>query len=117
MAAGVYRSLTRRVRSRNRGTSWWRHDEHARKGCQMRYRSTFIAGFAAGFIAGARAGRERYEQIKTASRKVTENPAVRKTAQVAGQKAVQLGRAAGDRAASRVPRLTETAKSSASKVR
>jgi len=83
----------------------------------MRYRSTFIAGFAAGFIAGARAGRERYEQIKTASRKVTENPAVRKTAQVAGQKAAQLGRAAGDRAASRVPRLTETAKSSASKVR
>ena len=41
----------------------------------MRYRITFIAGFAVGFIAGARAGRERYEQIKTVTRKVAENPA------------------------------------------
>jgi hypothetical protein len=83
----------------------------------MRYRATFIAGFAAGFIAGARAGRERYEQIKAVSRKVAENPAVRKTAQAAGQKAVQLGQAAGDKAAARVPKLTETAKTSAGKVR
>src|SRR5690349_7068965 len=83
----------------------------------MRYRVTFIVGFAAGFIVGARAGRERYEQIKTVTRKVAENPAVRKTAQAAGQKAVQLGQAAGDKAAARVPRLTETAKTGASKVR
>ena len=83
----------------------------------MRYRATFIAGFAAGFIAGARAGRERYEQIKKAGRKVAENPVVRKTAQAAGQQAVRLGRAAGGKAATRVPRLTETAKTGASKVR
>jgi hypothetical protein len=83
----------------------------------MRYRATFIVGFAVGFIVGARAGRERYEQIKTVSRKVAENPAVRKTAQAAGQKAVQLGQAAGDKAAARVPKLTETAKTGASKVR
>jgi hypothetical protein len=83
----------------------------------MRFKATFAAGFAAGFIAGARAGRERYEQIKTVSRKVAENPAVRKTAQAAGQKAVQLGQAAGDKAAQRAPKLAETAKSSAGKVR
>jgi hypothetical protein len=83
----------------------------------MRYRVTFVAGFAVGFIAGARAGRERYEQIKQVSRKVAENPAVRKTAQAAGQKAVQLGQAAGDKAAARVPKITETAKTGASKVR
>jgi hypothetical protein len=83
----------------------------------MRYRVTFIVGFAAGFIVGARAGRERYEQIKAVSRKAAENPAVRKTAQTAGQKAVQLAQAAGDKAAARVPKLTETAKTGASKVR
>ena len=92
-------------------------EEYARKGCQMRYRATFIAGFAAGFIVGARAGRERYEQIKAASRKVAENPAVRKTAQAVSQKAVQLGQAAGDKAATRAPKLAETAKTSAGKVR
>ena len=48
---------------------------------------------------------------------MAENPAVRKTAQAAGQKAVQLGQAARDKAAARVPKLTETAKTSASKVR
>ena len=83
----------------------------------MRFRVTFIVGFAVGFIVGARAGRERYEQIKTVSRSVAEHPAVRKTAQAAGQKAVQLGQAAGDKAAARVPKLTETAKTGASKVR
>ena len=83
----------------------------------MGYRGMFIVGFAVGYVIGARAGRERYEQIKTVSRKVAEHPAVRKTAQTAGQKAVQLGQAAGDKAAARVPKLTETAKTGASKVR
>src|SRR5439155_43707 len=83
----------------------------------MRYRATFIVGFADGFIVGARAGRERYEQYMTAIRKVAAIQGGRKTAQAAGQKAVQLGQAAGDKAAARVPKLTETAKTGASKVR
>ncbi len=53
----------------------------------MRYRATFIAGFAVGFIAGARAGRERYEQIVKASRTVAENPTVQKATRAAGAKA------------------------------
>src|SRR5579859_7543919 len=93
------------------------HDVHARKGCQMRYRVTFLAGFAAGFVAGARAGRERYEQMMKAGRKVAESPAVRKATQAAGQKASELTKVAKDKAATRVPKITETAKSSASKVR
>ena len=46
----------------------------------MRYKATFIAGFASGFIIGARAGRERYEQIVRMARQVADNPAVQQAA-------------------------------------
>ena len=83
----------------------------------MRYRVTFLAGLAVGFVVGTRAGRERYEQMKTLARKVAESPQVRKATQAAGEKATELTKVAKDKAATRVPRLTETAKSSANKVR
>jgi hypothetical protein len=83
----------------------------------MRFKATFLAGFAAGFVAGARAGRERYEQMKKAGRKVAENPTVQKATRAAGEKATELTKVAKDKAATRVPKLTETAKNSASKVR
>ena len=83
----------------------------------MRTRLTFLAGFAAGFVAGARAGRERYEQMKKLSRKAVENPAVRQATRTAGAKATELSKAAGQKAAERMPKITETAKNSASKVR
>jgi hypothetical protein len=54
----------------------------------MRYRVTFAAGFATGFIVGARAGRERYEQIKKLARRVTDSPAVQ---QAAGALSAQAG--------------------------
>ena len=83
----------------------------------MRYRAAFFAGLAVGFIIGARAGRERYEQMKKAATQVAQSPPVQKATQVAGQKATELTKVAKDQAASRVPKLTETAKSSASKMR
>jgi len=83
----------------------------------MRFKATFLAGFAAGFVAGARAGRERYEQMVKASRKVAENPTVQKATKAAGVKATELTKVAKDKAAERMPKITETAKSSASKVR
>jgi hypothetical protein len=46
----------------------------------MRYRVTFIAGFATGFVAGARAGRERYDQIARLARQVADNAAVQQAA-------------------------------------
>ncbi|MEU9124121.1 YtxH domain-containing protein [Streptomyces sp. NPDC048506] len=47
----------------------------------MRYRLTFIAGLATGYVLGARAGRERYEQLCKAARRVAQNPAVRNSAE------------------------------------
>ncbi len=83
----------------------------------MRFRATFLAGFAAGFVAGTRAGRERYEQMKKLGRKAAQSPAVQKATHAASEKATGLTKVARDKAAERMPKLSETAKTSASKVR
>jgi hypothetical protein len=83
----------------------------------MRTRITFLAGFAAGFVAGARAGRERYEQMVKLGRKAAEHPAVRQASRAVGSKATEISKIAGQKAAERMPKIAETAKSSASKVR
>ena len=46
----------------------------------MRYRVVFIAGLGVGFVLGARAGRERYEQLRRMARKVADSPAVQQAA-------------------------------------
>jgi hypothetical protein len=48
----------------------------------MRKLTILIAG-AAGYVLGTRAGRERYEQIKSAATKVKNNPTVQDKAQQA----------------------------------
>ena len=94
----------------------------------MRRRITFLMGFAVGFVAGTRAGRERYEQMVKLGRKVAEHPAVQKAtratgakaaelSKAAGQKAAEVSKAAGQKAAERMPKVAETAKNSAGKVR
>jgi len=83
----------------------------------MRYKATFVVGLAIGFVIGARAGRERYEQMKKAATQVVQSPPVQKASQAAGAKATELTKAAKDKAATQVPKITETAKSSASKMR
>jgi hypothetical protein len=77
----------------------------------MRYRFTFLAGFAVGFITGARAGRERYEQIKTVARKAADSPAMQQAAGAAQAQAANLARSAKDKATQRMPRIAEKAKS------
>jgi hypothetical protein len=83
----------------------------------MRARITFLAGFAVGFVAGARAGRERYEQMVKLGRKAVEHPAVQQAGRTVGTKATEFSKTAGQKAAERMPKIAETAKSSASKVR
>jgi hypothetical protein len=80
----------------------------------MRYRVTFLAGLAAGFVIGARAGRERYEQLKKLARKAADSPAVQQAAGAAQAQAAGLARSAKDKVTSkiqeRLPKLAETAK-------
>jgi hypothetical protein len=75
----------------------------------MRYRFTFLAGLAVGFVMGARAGRERYEQMKKLARKAADSPAMQQAAGAAQAQAASLARSAKDRAAQRLPRITEKA--------
>ncbi|OIJ91004.1 hypothetical protein [Streptomyces colonosanans] len=73
----------------------------------MRYRLTFFAGVGLGYVLGARAGRDRYEQLKKSARQVAQNPAVRNTAESAAQQGREYaGRAfhaVSDKVGDRVP--------------
>lgn len=80
----------------------------------MRYRLTFLSGFAAGYVLGARAGRERYEQIKRAGQRVAENPAAQQAAGAVQAQAAGLAKTAKQKVTDglqdRVPKLANTAK-------
>ena len=75
----------------------------------MRYRATFITGLAVGFVLGARAGRERYEQMKTLARRATDNPAVQQAAGTAAAQATGLAKTARDKVQQRTPGFADTA--------
>lgn len=66
-------------------------------------RITLAAAFAAGYVVGAKAGRDRYEQIRAGAQKVAENPQVQAAATAVKDKA---GEVAGT--------VAETAKEKAS---
>ncbi|GAA0357407.1 YtxH domain-containing protein [Streptomyces blastmyceticus] len=69
----------------------------------MRYRLTFMIGAAVGYVLGARAGRERYEQLRKGAQRVAQNPAVRNTAESAAQNSRAMAAKAFDRVGDRLP--------------
>jgi hypothetical protein len=67
----------------------------------MRYRTVFFLGLAAGFVLGARAGRERYEQIRRFARKVADSPATQQARAAVQAQAASAAKAAGGKLADR----------------
>jgi hypothetical protein len=64
----------------------------------MGTRITFLAGLAVGYVLGAKAGKERYEQIRKATRSFVDSAPV----QSAGHAAAGLGRDAGGKAVQKI---------------
>ena len=67
----------------------------------MRYRFVFFTGLGIGFVLGARAGRERYEQMRRAARKIADNPAVQQAAGALQAQVTGYAKAAGGKVAGR----------------
>jgi hypothetical protein len=79
-----------------------------------KYRISFLTGLAIGFIVGARAGRERYEQLKKAARTLADNPMVQQAAGAVQAQATGLVATAGtklsDEVRDRAPKLAKSAR-------
>jgi hypothetical protein len=73
-----------------------------------------LAAAATGYVLGARAGRQRYEQIAGAARKVADDPRVQRVAHRAQDAAAQQASAAAEVAKDKV---TAAASTAADKVR
>lgn len=74
-----------------------------------------LAVGAAGYVLGARAGRERYEQIKSQADKVWSNPKVQQVASDAQDLAADKAPAVKDKAASAAHKASSSAKDAASR--
>jgi hypothetical protein len=70
---------------------------------------SLLAAAAAGYVLGSRAGRERYEQIKSGARRVSQNPKVQSVAHKAQDAATQQAAAAAELAKDKVTSVASTA--------
>jgi hypothetical protein len=68
----------------------------------MRYRLVFFVGLGIGFVLGARAGRERYEQLRKLARKVADSPAVQQAAGALQAQAASAAKSAAGAARAKV---------------
>ena len=60
----------------------------------MKFRTGLILGLGVGFVLGAKAGRERYDQMKSALDSVRGNETVKRATAVADRSTVKVRRAA-----------------------
>lgn len=74
---------------------------------------TLAVAFAAGYVVGARAGRDRYEQIRAGAQKVAENPHVQAAAGAAKDKAGEVATTVAETAKERAADAVGTAKEKA----
>jgi hypothetical protein len=76
----------------------------------MRGKLLFLGGLAAGFVLGARAGREKYEELKQTALKIKESPTVQEAAGVVQEQATRLYTEGKDKVTDKLAnsRLAET---------
>jgi hypothetical protein len=61
----------------------------------MKFRTGLVVGFGIGFVLGARAGRERYDQLKATFDSVRGNGVVQRVTGTADRSTAKVRRAAG----------------------
>ena len=72
-----------------------------------------LTSFTAGYVLGARAGRERYEQIRRLAMRVKDDPRVQETAQSAADKAREQAPIVGQKLAGAAGSVADKAKHAA----
>jgi hypothetical protein len=72
-----------------------------------------LTAFAAGYVLGAKAGRDRYEQIRRIALRVKENPRVQETAHSAADKAREQAPIVGHKLADAAGTVADKAKQAA----
>ncbi|MCW2813486.1 MAG: hypothetical protein JWN84_941 [Nocardioides sp.] len=71
---------------------------------------TLGAAFAAGYVVGAKAGRDRYEQIRAGAQKVAENPRVQAATDAAKEKAGEVASTVAETAKEKASEAVGSAK-------
>jgi gas vesicle protein len=82
----------------------------------MRYKATFIAGFAVGFLAGSRSGRGAYDKIVSVGQQVASHPKVQQATGAAQAKATDLAKTAAAKAPDVAKTAAKTAQDQVSQV-
>lgn len=80
----------------------------------MRFRTGLAVGLGVGFVLGARAGRERYDQLKNAFDAVRNNETVRRVLSTTDRSTAKVRRAAGQGLVTASEKINERADSNGS---